>query len=105
MVLEKSLFAVHFPYLDEISNVPDLFNLEKHKGRKLKKATSPIALFVSVKSSEHKPYELKPVAIQINHKTGKIIHNYHQHHHIIHHSHHILATTQAKHLIPVLLNL
>ena len=70
MVRKNSVFAVHFPYLDEISNVPDITN--RNKRRKLKKATSPIALFVSVKSSENKPYELKPVAIQINYGKGKM---------------------------------
>ncbi|XP_028399186.1 arachidonate 5-lipoxygenase-like isoform X2 [Dendronephthya gigantea] len=64
MVKQNVVYAVHFPYLDEITNVPDITN--KHKKRKLKKATSPIALFVSVKTSEGKPYELKPVAIQVD---------------------------------------
>ena len=67
------MFAVHFPYLDEISNVPDITNLHVTKGRKLKTATSPIALFVSVKSPETKRYELKPVAIQIDSYRGKPI--------------------------------
>ena len=72
MVKRNSVFAIHFPYLDEISNVPDITNI--HKRRELKKATSPIALFVSVKSSKNKPYELKPVAIQINNHEGKMCH-------------------------------
>ena len=71
MVQENSVFAIHFPYLDDISNVPDITNVDIDKGRELKKSTSPIALFVSVRSSNNKPYELKPVAIQINHNRGK----------------------------------
>ena len=67
------MFAVHFPHLDKISNVPDITNLHVTKGRKLKTATSPIALFVSVKSPETKRYELKPVAIQIDSYRGKPI--------------------------------
>lgn len=68
-----SVFAVHFPQLDGISNVPDITNPNRTRGRKLKTATSPIALFVAVKSSETKQYELKPVAIQIDSHKGKTL--------------------------------
>lgn len=71
MAEKNALFAVHFPYLDEITNVPDITNI--HEKRKLKKATSPIALFVSVKASDDTPYELKPVAIQIDNFDGMVL--------------------------------
>lgn len=70
MVRENAVFVVHFPYLDGIGNVPDITDLHIHKGRKLKKASSPIALFVSVKSSGNKLYELKPVAVQMSTNEG-----------------------------------
>ena len=72
MAKTGSVFAAHFPHLDEIPNVPDITNPNEIKGRKLKTATSPIALFVSVKSPETKQYQLKPVAIQIDSYRGKI---------------------------------
>ena len=68
MVKDQSAFIIHFPYLDDISNVDDILDLYPNDMRKLKKSSSPIALFVSVYSSQS--YQLKPVAIQIDNKQG-----------------------------------
>ncbi|XP_046839259.1 polyunsaturated fatty acid 5-lipoxygenase-like isoform X2 [Xenia sp. Carnegie-2017] len=63
MAREKSLFAIHYPYLDDLPNVDDITE-KRTERRRLKNATSPIAIFVSVKRPGKDSYELKPVAIQ-----------------------------------------
>ena len=73
MIKEKSVFVIHYPLLDGLTNSADIMDLNQHDERKIKKSTSPIALFVSVKPSETEPYQLKPVAIQLDANSGKNI--------------------------------
>lgn len=71
MVKDGSVFVAHFPYLDGLTNPMDIMDLNQSDARKIKKSTSPIALFVSVKSSESKPNQLRPIAIQLDRESGK----------------------------------
>lgn len=92
MAREKSLFAIHYPYLDDLPNVDDITE-KRTERRRLKNATSPIAIFVSVKRPGKDSYELKPVAIQTDCHSGTNIC-----------SHILINNNRCNYIIPIDLN-
>ena len=65
-----SIFVVQYPLFDDLVSVPDI--TEPRPTRKMWPALSPIALFASRPGKSGAPAQLKPVAIQLDYKSGMI---------------------------------
>ena len=64
-----SIFVAQYPLFDNLINVPDI--TEPRPTRKMWKSLSPIALFASRPGDNGAPAQLRPVAIQLDYKTGE----------------------------------
>ena len=67
---DGSIFVSQYPVFDNLITVPDIS--EPRPTRKMWLAMSPIALFASRPGKSGAPAQLRPVAIQLDYKPGKL---------------------------------
>ena len=68
-IADGSIFVSQYPVFDNLITLPDI--TEPRPTRKMWPAMSPIALFASRLGKSGAPAQLRPVAIQLDFKTGK----------------------------------
>jgi hypothetical protein len=56
--------------IHNLTNIPDVLDLNPNDNREMRPSKSPIAVFASVKNCYSGTYELTPVAIQIDFNAG-----------------------------------
>ena len=71
MTEEGSIFIADFPLIHNLTNIPDVLDLNPNDNREMRLSKSPIAVFASVKNCYTGKYELKSVAIQTDYTASK----------------------------------